>query len=277
MFDDDDDRVQDVVSFMNSHYEVEEEMPPEDPIATHFDLNIEWKRTFPYPKIFNNYDAWLAELYGRNQSGDDKYLVGIHARYAEKVGNYLLRKHYGFDDVMDLNLYAAAKYKLEFEKVVRTLRYDFSGKYKDKYYEFDVKCRSNPTTLDVCLNPSKLQPDENLLFVRVFNGITELEWENVGYITPEMFQKMFGNQLIDRLVYVPGYFAFNNTIEAYLEYSKLKNPATVPLMMKDIQDGYMGRMSRQEEYWVDQWKDVSQNRDVEYWCDLYKTSFKKSG
>lgn len=275
MFDDEnDDRTLDVVTFMEQQNEtIYDERPPED----HYETEISWKPKFPYPKRFNNYDAWLAEFYGRNVAGENKYLTGVHARFAEKAAIYLLLKRYGFDKVVDLNLAAAIDHKLKFENEVRKLTYDLEAYYKDETYNFDVKSRSNPSSLDLCINPAKIHPSEHLLFVRIHNGLTDPKWEQVGYITPEMFQMMFGNQIINRLVYVPGYFAFNNTFDSYLEYSKIKNPATVPLMMFDIQSGRKTSLSRKEEYALDEYKAYSNNFDLEYWNDLFRFTIRKAG
>lgn len=270
----DDDITLDVLSFFEDQSRV---VFDESPPVIDYSEEIVWKPKFLYPRKFNNYDAWLAELYGRNISKKDKYLTGVHSRFAEKVGHYLTARVYGFEQVTDLNLYAALKHKLKFEDVVMKLSYDLEAIHKNEIYHFDVKARINPGNLDLFVKPQKIHPNENLLFIRTFGDITKPKFESVGYITYEMFTFMFGNQDLRKLEYVPGYFAFNNTIDVYLEYKSKKNPATVPLMMRDVQLLRKQKLNRQEQYWIDEYKDYSQNPDIEYWEDLFSFTCKKAG
>lgn len=227
---------------------------------------ITWTPKFTYPRSFNNYDAWMAECYSKNQDGSIDYTKGVMARFAEKEALKVLRDRYKFKDVFDTNLAIAVEQKLKFSK--HLLPYDISVSYQDQELEFDVKARISPQDSNFHLNLSKVQENEFFLFARINGTRTLPSAEIVGFLTPNMVADYF-QHLNQEVATFPGYFLFNNSLEAFDAYREKGNPVEVPLRMQWVERCLTRypeyTISKDLIYLVNEYQDYSNNQDVAAW------------
>lgn len=241
---------------------------PEPEVEPWYGDEIHWTPTFTYPRSFNNYDAWMAESYSKNSNGPIDHTKGVLSRFAEKEGFKVLRDRYKFGNVTDLNLEVALVHKLDFR--YRLPAYDLQGTFGDETFYFDVKARVYPTDNHFYLNLTKIEADEFFLFSRMGGTRTSPTAEIVGYLSPSMVSDYFRHLTVD-VAWFPGYFLFNNTLDAFDAYRNRRNPTEVPMQMwwieRQLDSRGVAYLPKDFLYLVNEYLDFSNNQDVAKWKD----------